>query len=150
MSSEPSFPITPADRLRRRHSSQQLLFDGRSPDGISNAVVVYDYDQQALVAHSGASPPRPPTGQLMSPGGRGVGRCPVCNSILTPTGPSSAYFSNLQYWHQKLALPGTDSQAGSNLFPAPPSADDAVNDLRNLPSGLLVNGYYSRFFHETK
>jgi len=148
MSSESNLPITPADRLRRRHSSQQLLFDGRSPDGVSNAVVLYDYDQQALVAHSGASPPRAsPGGQILSPGSR-ISRCPVCNSILNPTGPSSAYFSNLQYWHQKLALPGTIS---SNMNPfSVPTAEDAVNDLRNLPSGLLVNGYYSRFFQETK
>jgi serine/threonine protein kinase len=139
-SDQTSFPITPADRIRRRQSSQQLLFDGRSPDGVSNAVVVYDYDQQALVAHTGASP----TGrqQLQSPP---RGRCPVCSSPLDPNGPSPAYFSSLQYWHNKLALPGH----GSNPFSAP-TAEDAVNDLRNLSSGLLVNGYYGRFFAETE
>ena len=121
-SDQTSFPITPADRIRRRQSSQQLLFDGRSPDGGSNAVVVYDYDQQALVAHSGASPPG--RQQLQSPP---RGRCPVCSSPLDPNGPSPAYFSSLQYWHNKLALPGH----GSNPFSAP-TAEDAVNDLRTV------------------
>ena len=124
--------------------NQQLLYGNRSPDGSNAAVVLYDPEQQMVIARRLPSP---------SPNIRGESstnqRCPLCNSDLSDIGATAVgenYFQTLSYFHKHLPLlaAGTDEPARF----AARSPSEATRDLHDLSAKLLINGYYSRFFEE--
>jgi protein-serine/threonine kinase len=134
---------------------EHLLFGTRSPDGTNTAVVLYDTEQQALVARRVRTPEPGDDQHIMHSPDRN--RCPLCNSELTSdiTAPfvSESYFPTLAYFHRRLGnLPSGED--ANNIFTArPPSHSSptaAARDLHNISASLLVNGYYSRFFEEIK
>jgi protein-serine/threonine kinase len=93
--------------------------------GPDRSVVVYDPDSQSLVARDRPGSTDP------------VSRCPLCNSEIDTRDDrqsafiSESYFSTLAYMHSRRSVENEDV-------------------LRNLPQGLLVTGYYRRFFHEVR
>ena len=126
--------------------SARVLFGSRSPDGTDSAVVIYDAEQQTVVARRVGSPSSAaPVSQL------NTNRCPLCNSELDSHGSTdSSYFSTLSYFHAHLPLlPGAPEETGGNPF-TPRSPTEATRDLHDLSANLLVNGYYRRFFEEVR
>ncbi len=108
----------------------RMLYGSR--DGRAESVVVYDPEQESLVARESIET-HPP------------GRCPLCNQELqydnrpthaNPSYVSESYFSTLGYMHFRRGAAVED-------MPAHPT-----DGLKNLPPGLLITGYYGRFFHE--
>ena len=134
-------PRVPKESIPRRTS--QLLLDA------NNAMVLYDFDQHALVAMNVPdtlvmSPPR-----RLSPSPE---CCPLCHQLLTSPAPvPDDYFDTLGYMHKQgpLAMASRAASPSGNAFGVD-SADTAATGLRNVSSSLLVNGYYSRFFEEAE
>jgi hypothetical protein len=130
----------------------QLIYGSRSPDGSNTAVVLYDSEQQVLVARRVGSPVPTDSGAdpNISAGGR---RCPLCNSELSSTSTNeSNYFSTLSYFHRHLPLlsnvPSHEETGGNPFLPRSPT--EATRDLHDLSANLLINGYYGRFFEEVR
>lgn len=129
--------LSPLRAVNRAES--QVLYGSHSPDGSSSAVVLYDFERRALVAREFAHEARDEIVPTTPP----PGRCPLCNSELrgsTEREVSDSYFSTLAYFHRS-ALPAVSG---------PTAFQQAVGELHNIPTSLLVNGYYARFFNETK
>ena len=134
-----SLALSPLRGLNRTDS--QVIYGSHSPDGNSSAVVLYDFERRALVAREfeHGLPEREDIVPTTPP----PNRCPLCNSELRGDAGkviSDSYFSTLAYFHRTV-LPAVGG---------PSDFQQAVGDLHNIPSNLLVNGYYSRFFKETR
>jgi serine/threonine protein kinase len=122
--------------------SAQVLFGSRSPDGAESAVVVYDAEQQTLVARRVGSP------SAVSPQ-QASNRCPLCNSELGNNVASEPdYFSTLSYFHKTQPLLSGTATPDNPFLPRSPT--EAARDLHDLSANLLVNGYYHRFFEEIR
>ena len=133
--------------LRKESSSSsnnQVLYGSSSPAGLNAAVVLYDFEQHALVArqvkhvidHSDQG--REEETGIVPVSGKRI--CPLCNTDLSTKGTpfvSDAYFATLTYFHKQLRDTSNES-----------SLSEAVRALSDLSASLMVNGYYSRFFKE--
>jgi serine/threonine protein kinase len=153
-------PLSLSRANTRRES--QILFGSRSPDGLNNAVVLYDFEQHAVVARriEAATPSSADRGALVMvhsqpstphgpPRGVAASRCPLCNSVLgSPSAPfvSEQYFPTLAFMHKKLATVQDDNP----LISTSGGIDEASSALHDISPDLLVNGYYVRFFNETR
>jgi len=169
MSSRPRDIEVPPSTGGMPRRTSQLLYDSRSPDGLSNAVVLYDYDQHALVAKETTSSGTPLAATaagalLLSPTQRFSNRCPMCNSLLSDvfeTSDNASYFPTLAYWHRRYAMVSNHPSAvtspsnqspTTNPFSASPAthSEAATSALKDIDPSLLVNGYYGRFFQEVR
>lgn len=139
-------------------SGGQLLLGNRSPDGTNTAVVLYDAEQQTLVARRVRTPEPSnnsvPLPSILPP--HDGNRCPLCNSeLISDSAPfvSESYFSTLSYFHKRISFLPSSEEQFNPFSPRPPadsSPTSAARDLHNISENLLVNGYYGRFFEEIR
>ena len=119
--------------------NRQVIYGSGSPAGVNSAVVLYDFEQHAIVARRINHPLGDEQSGIVAQSSR---RCPLCNTDLPSGGStpfvSDAYFSTLTYYHKQM--PGESD----------PSLREAVGSLSDLSASLMVNGYYCRFFRQIK